>query len=150
MDELLREVQAEKEYILDTLRALNEALQRKEKTVVELAAISMFLQNMYNGMENIVKRVLKFKGMSIPVSKSWHKGLIDLSVDNQIISLELSRRLDEYRAFRHFSIHGYGIMLDKEKLMPLAENLPDLWSDFESEVDTFIKSSIKNKFYNRM
>ena len=25
MDELLREVQAEKEYILDTLRALNEA-----------------------------------------------------------------------------------------------------------------------------
>ena len=47
-----------------------------------------------------------------------------------LISLELSKRLDEYRAFRHFSIHGYGIMLDKEKLMPLATNLPDLWSDF--------------------
>ncbi|MEA2003930.1 MAG: hypothetical protein U9O53_03135, partial [archaeon] len=64
MDELLREVQAEKEYVLDTFRALNEALQRKEKTVVELAAISTFLQNTYNGMENILKRVLKFKGMS--------------------------------------------------------------------------------------
>ncbi len=36
MDDLLREVPAEKEYILDTLRALNEALQRKEKTAVEL------------------------------------------------------------------------------------------------------------------
>ena len=35
MDELLREVQAEKEYLLDTFRALNEALQRKEKTVVD-------------------------------------------------------------------------------------------------------------------
>jgi hypothetical protein len=35
-------------------------------------------------------------------------------------------------------------MLDKEKLMPLATNLPDLWSDFESEVGTFIKSS-RNK-----
>ena len=34
MDELLREVQAEKEYLLDTFRALNEALQRKEKTVM--------------------------------------------------------------------------------------------------------------------
>ena len=144
MDELLREVQAEKEHILDTLRALNEAFGRKEKTVVELAAISTFLQNMYNGMENILKRALKFKGMSIPVSESWHKDLLDLSVNNQIISLELSKRLDEYRAFRHFSIHGYGIMLDKEKLMPLAENLPNLWKDFESELDTFIKS-FRNK-----
>ena len=144
MDELLREVQAEKEYILDTLRALNEALQRKEKTAVELAAISTFLQNTYNGIENILKRILKFKGIAIPVSESWHKGLIDLSVDNQILPLELSKRLDEYRAFRHFSIHGYGVLLDKEKLMPLATNLPDLWSDFESEVDTFIRSS-RNK-----
>ena len=140
MDELLREVQAEKEHILDTLQALNEAFRRKEKTVVELAAISTFLQNMYNGMENILKRALKFKGMSIPVSESWHKDLLDLSVNNQIISLELSKRLDEYRAFRHFFVHGYGIMIDKEKLMPLAENLPDLWKDFESELDTFIKS----------
>lgn len=140
MDDLLREVQAEKEYILDTLRALNEALQRKEKTVVELAAISTFLQNTYNGIENILKRGLKFKGISIPVSESWHKDLLDISVDNQIISLELSKRLDEYRAFRHFFVHGYGIMLDKEKLMPLAENLQNLWKDFASELDTFIKS----------
>ncbi|MFQ6073558.1 MAG: hypothetical protein ACE5KT_12775 [Methanosarcinales archaeon] len=35
-------------------------------------------------------------------------------------------------------------MLDKEKLMPLAENLPDLWKDFESELDTFI-NSLKSK-----
>jgi uncharacterized protein YutE (UPF0331/DUF86 family) len=140
MDELLREVRAEKEYILYTFRALNEALEREEKTVVELAAISTFLQNTYNGIENILKRILKFKGISISTSESWHKELLDLSVNNQIISLELSKRLDEYRAFRHFFIHGYGIVLDRKKLMPLAENLPSLWSDFESEVDAFIKS----------
>jgi len=61
-----------------------------------------------------------------------------------LFSFELSKRLDEYRAFRQFFVHGYGIMIDKEKLTPLAENLPDLWSDFESKVDTFIKSS-RNK-----
>lgn len=47
MDELLREFQAEKEHILATLQALKEAFERKEKTVVELAAIATFLQNAY-------------------------------------------------------------------------------------------------------
>lgn len=144
MNELLREVQSEKEYILDTLQALKEVLDRKEKTIVELAAIATFLQNIYNGIENMLKRVLKFKGISFSFSESWHKDLLDISVDNQIISLELLRKLDEYRAFRHFSIHGYGITLDKEKLMPLTENLPDLWKNFESELDTFI-DSLKKK-----
>lgn len=140
MDELLREVQAEKEHILATLHALKEALERKEKTVVELAAIATFLQNAYNGIENILKRILKYEGISVPLSEFWHKDLLDLLVDRQIISSELSRKLDEYRAFRHFFVHGYGIMLDKEKLMPLAENLPDLWKDFESELETFLNS----------
>ena len=140
MDELFREVEAEKEHILATLQALKEALERKEKTVVELAAIATFLQNAYNGIENILKRTLKYEGISIPRSESWHRDLLDLSVDHQIISSELSRRLDEYRAFRHFFIHGYGIILDEEKLIPLAEYLPDLWKDFESELEAFLNS----------
>jgi len=140
MDELLREVEAEKEHIQTTLQALKEALGRKEKTVVELAAIATFLQNAYNGIENILKRTLKYEGISIPRSESWHRDLLDLSVDHQIISSELSRRLDEYRAFRHFFIHGYGIILDEEKLIPLAEYLPDLWKDFESELEAFLNS----------
>ena len=140
MDELFREVEAEKEHILATLQALKETLKRKEKTVVELAAIATFLQNAYNGIENVLKRTLKYKGISFPFSESWHKDLLDLSVNHQIISSELSRRLDEYRAFRHFFVHGYGIMLDEEKLIPLAEKLPDVWKDFETELEAFLNS----------
>ena len=140
MDELLRELSAEKEHISETLHALRQALERKEKTIVELAGIATFLQNTYNGMENILKRILKFKAVSTPVSDSFHKDLLDISVSNQIISFELSKKFDEYRAFRHFFVHGYGIMLDKELLMPLAENLPNIWKEFESELDTLIES----------
>ena len=120
MDELLREVEAEKEHIQATLQALKEALERKEKTVVELAAIATFLQNAYNGIENILKRILKYEGISVPLSESWHKDLLDLSIDRQIISSGLSRKLDEYRAFRHFFVHGYGITSDCGK--PLENN----------------------------
>lgn len=90
--------------------------------------------------KNILKRILKFKGISIPNSESFHKDLLDISVENKIISFELSKKLDEYRAFRHFFVHGYGIMLDKEKLIPLAENLPNIWQQFESELDKLIKN----------
>jgi uncharacterized protein YutE (UPF0331/DUF86 family) len=140
MDKLIHEVEAEKEYMSKTLKGLNKAIKRKKTTIIELAAIATFLQNAYNGMENLIKRTLKFKGISIPSSESWHKDLLDLSVNNEIISLELSNRLNEYRAFRHFFIHGYGINLDKEKLMPLAESLPLLWKDFESEIEQFLMS----------
>jgi uncharacterized coiled-coil protein SlyX len=102
MDELLEDIAAEKEYISQTLIALEEALARQEKTIVELAAVATFLHNFYNGVENLLKRVLKFKRVSIPDSASWHKDLLDLAVDQHIITLDLSTTLDEYRAFRHF------------------------------------------------
>lgn len=89
MNELFRELEAEKEYILATLQALKEALERKERTVVELAAIATFLQNAYNGIDNVLKRTLKYKGISIPLSESWHKDLLFLSVFHRIISEEL-------------------------------------------------------------
>ncbi len=140
MDELKKEVQVEKEHILTTLQALREALERKEKTIIELAAISTFLQNIYNGIENCLKRILKFLEKPIVKTESWHKELVDFAVTTNIITQALSKKLDEYRAFRHFSIHGYGIMFDKNKLLPLAENLPEIWSQFESEIDAFLES----------
>ena len=39
-----------------------------------------------------------------------------------------------------YSIHGYGVLLDKERLMPLAESLPDLWKDFELEIAASMES----------
>lgn len=141
MNELSREIEAEKEQILETLMALEDAMKRDQKTTIELAAMATFIQNVYNGMENILKRVLKHEGVTLPPSEFWHKDLLSAGVDNQIISLKLLKRLDVYRTFRHFFIHGYGIMIDKEKLIPLATGISDLWKDFESEIDIFMRPS---------
>lgn len=140
LNDLLREIQVEKEHISKTLLALRESLKREEKTIIELAAIATFLQNTYKGIENLLKRILKFKKVYIPSSESSHKDLLDLSVEQHIISMELSNKLDEYRAFRHFFVHGYGIMLDEDKLIPLAGKIPKIWELFEAELNVLIES----------
>jgi uncharacterized protein YutE (UPF0331/DUF86 family) len=123
MDELLQDIAVEKERIEDTLNALRKTLRRKRRTFVELAAIATCLHNAYNGIENLLKRVLKYRGIVLPVSTTPHKDLLAFAVEQAIISEELSVALDEYRAFRHFFVHGYGILLQEAPLQPLAQNL---------------------------
>ncbi len=86
MDNLLEEISIEKEYIEKTLEALSEVLHRPEKTVIELSAIGSFLHHSYNGTENILKRILKFKEIHIPNSSSYHKDLLNVATDHSIIS----------------------------------------------------------------
>jgi uncharacterized protein YutE (UPF0331/DUF86 family) len=140
MDELLQDIAAEKERIDDTLAALTKTLRRKRRGFVELAAMATCLHNCYSGMENLLKRVFKYFQIPLPDSATSHKDLLDLAVERGIISQELSEALDEYRAFRHFFVHGYGIALQEAPLQPLAQNLPEVWSRFELEVNSFLTS----------
>lgn len=139
MNKLLEEIAIDKEYIEETLKSLRDALNRSEKSVIELSAIGSFLHNIYTGMENILKRVLKFKNIKIPDSVSSHKDLLNVVVDKDIISQELSDKLDKYRGFRHFFIHAYGILLDEDELRPLAEDLPKVWEQFKHENENLIE-----------
>ena len=75
----------------------------------------------------------------MPNSETFHKDLIELVEKENIISFSLAEKLDEYRAFRHFFIHGYGIILKDEQLMPLAKNLSGIWRQFELEIRTYIQ-----------
>jgi len=91
-------------------------------------------------MENILKRILRFRNVEIPGTASSHKDLLNVAVDEHIISQELSDQLDKYRGFRHFFIHAYGVLLEEEELQPLAANLPEVWNQFEQEVENCLKS----------
>jgi len=86
MDNLLQDIAAEEEHIVSTLRALEQAQGRRQRTVVELAAMATFLHNTYNGMENLIKRALYHSGALPPQSPSFHKDLLDQAVEQQVIS----------------------------------------------------------------
>ena len=87
MDDLNRELEAQREYINRTLASISSVLKRKNITTIELAALGTFVHNVYTGMENMVKRILKSKGVPMNLSStSSHKDLIDIVVTNSIIT----------------------------------------------------------------
>ena len=102
MDKLNEEISIEKEYIEKTLKFLGKALNRSEKSVIELSAIGSFLHHCYTGMEYILNRILKFKKVKIPGSASSHKDLLNVAVDEDINSQDLSDKLEKYSGFSTF------------------------------------------------
>ena len=97
---------------------------------LELAGVATIIHNFYNGIENILKLSLKEKNISLPEGSSWHKELLKLALDNQIISEPTMFKLGEYLAFRHFFSHAYALDLYADKLEPLVENIQIVYSDF--------------------
>ncbi|MFZ3384513.1 MAG: hypothetical protein WA144_11370, partial [Candidatus Methanoperedens sp.] len=75
----------------------------------------------------------------VPRSTSWHKDMLNRAISMRIISEKLSDELYEYMTFRHFFVHAYGFMLDEARLVELADRIPEVWSQFLLELETFLK-----------
>ena len=108
--------------------------------MVELAAIATFLHNVYNGMGNILKLILKSKGVAVLGSETWHKELLERSVSEKVLSRALADQLYPYLAFRHFFSHSYSFRLAAEQLIPLATAIPPVSERFIFEVDTALRT----------
>jgi len=139
MANLPKEILAEKENVEKALNNLTDAIARPEKSIIELSAMAAFLHNIYNGIENILKQVLKIKDIKLPKSETWHKDLLNASVSLGIISERLSDELFEYLTFRHFFVHAYGFMLDEAQLEDLSNNIYKVWSQFLLEIENIAK-----------
>ena len=137
MVDLSRRLAAEKENVDKALANLDDALTREEQSAVELAAIGTFLHNMYSGIENMLKQIVKDRGKEIPTSDTWHKDLLELATSEAIVSERLADLLYEYLTFRHFFVHAYGFMLKEDHVSPLATNASNVWKQFLSEIGKY-------------
>jgi len=130
MAELPAEIKAEIENIQETLKNLSKTMKRPDKTIIELAALGTFLHNYYNGIENILKQVMKMKQITVPSGENWHKGLLSAAGENGYINEEVSDELFEYLAFRHYFVHSYGFMLKEQYLKELADKAEAVFGRF--------------------
>jgi len=138
MASVKNKILAEIENIEKILIELEKVKNKPIKELVVLVGIGAFLQNIYTGMENILKQILFHQNISIPESPTWHKDLLNLAADNNFISKETVDKIGKYLFFRHFFTHAYGFLIDEEKLKPLMDNISDIYAEFKREIDEYL------------
>lgn len=138
MASIKEKIYAEMENITTVLTELEKVKDRPHKELVVLVGIGAYLQNIYTGMENILKQLLLHKSISIPDTPTWHKDLLNLAVEHNFITKETADKIGKYLFFRHFFTHAYGFLLDEAKLKPLMNNVFDVYSEFKREIDNYL------------
>ena len=138
MASVKNKVLAEIENIERVLIELEKAKSKHTKELVVLVGIGAFLQNIYTGMENILKQILLHQKISIPESPTWHKDLLNLAAENHFISKETVNKIGKYLFFRHFFTHAYGFLIDEEKLKPLMDDISEVYSEFKREINEYL------------
>jgi len=131
-------IHAEMENITKVLTELKKVKDRPNKELVVLVGIGAYLQNIYTGMENILKQLLLHRNIPIPDTPTWHKDLLNLAVRHHFISKETADKIGRYLFFRHFFTHAYGFLIEETKLKPLMDNIPDIYSEFEREINSYL------------
>jgi len=85
MDNLLsRKIEVEVENIEKVLSII-EKYKNKSYSELELAGIATYIHNFYNGIENIIKQILKSKNINLSNSYSWHRDILLQSKKENII-----------------------------------------------------------------
>jgi len=117
-----------------TIGILNEGLQKHEWDKHQLAGMGVYLANVYNGYEIILKSLLNSKGIKIPKGEQWHKNLLDTAKSEKLIPDEMSATLRGMLGFRHLQVHGYSHMLDEEELRYSCLEAVKSFSIFENHI----------------
>jgi len=135
MDNLTQQkIDAEMINIEKVLEVLHKYSNKNDLSELELAGLATYMHNFYNGVENIVKQTLKSQKINMKDSPSWHRDLLLLAKNNDIISNDLFENLLKFLSFRHFLVHSYSFILDAKELKVLQDMIATVWLDFKSHI----------------
>jgi len=113
--------------------------EKADYSIAELAAVATFIHNCYNGIENILKRVMSSKHIKTKDAPTWHKDLLKTALDEGIIPDGLYETLSNYLSFRHFFVHAYSFNIRWDELRPLVDNLPITLKEFKAAIYTYLE-----------
>ena len=115
-----------------------------------VSAIALNLHAFYTGAERVFSEIAKRVDGSLPAGTEWHKQLLlqmaaplpGLRV--AVISEPLLAQLDEFRRFRHVVRSNYAHILDRDRVLALAEQLQDCYGNFQGELERWLQDQPDN------
>ena len=113
-------------------------------------SIANKLADVYNGIENIFKRIASEVDMHSPTGESWHKNLLTQMTEQRperppVISENTFSLLDELLKFRHAFNNIYGEELVYEKIEPHAKSIDALFASVSEDLNMFTDSLVKGE-----
>ncbi len=146
-DKLTAQVNVELEQLDELLATYRRLLKRCETSApdeIELAALAAMLHSLYNGVENLLKRIAVEAGEGLPSGEVWHRRLLDQMAEASevrpaVLSEELRTRLRLYLDFRHVFRHSYTFDLRWDKMRPLVLYCEETVAALRESLETFLK-----------
>lgn len=125
--------------IVKDINTLISEINNNEPDNIQKTAVGALASQFYNGIENILKRILKHTSVELPKGSNWHIELLNMfSTDNYIknglklhIKEDLLAELSNYRRFRHYFFHGYSHNLNWEIIKDSVKDIADVFEDFQ-------------------
>ncbi len=116
-----------------------------EPTAYDLMAIGSVLHSLYQGMENILKRIVREIDVNNPITNAnWHRELVEITAQEipgvrpKVLEPETKEAAFRYLAFRHTFRNLYGFELDWGRMKPLLAGAPAMIGQFSTDVERFI------------
>lgn len=127
-------LRAERDNILRTMAMIEDLLANEELSNYETIALGKLLQDVYTGIERILRSRLEQQGIKVPKTESWHKEILARAHRESLLTEQQLETFRKLLLFRHLQIHGYGYMLDEQRLRELAVAVPAVCRDFLTAV----------------
>lgn len=134
MADLRERIEAEFENIEKVLAELPSSKYLPFLSVLELAGTAALLHSFYNGLENILKQILRARGANLPQGASWHKELVEEALRMKVLPADLKENIGLYLAFRHYFTHAYAMDLYADRMEPLVDAAQVVYQNFRRAV----------------
>jgi predicted nucleotidyltransferase len=155
--QLINEIETEIEHFWQLMQDVGEATHRfseqDQLSIHDLRALALLLAEIYTGAENLMLRIAKSLGETIPSGKAWHKELLEqLSADvpglrPALFKQDVVNGLDEFRRFREVVYHLSASMYDwrqVNRLLGMAKPLLLLIIKNAEDFKSFLMSLTTN------
>lgn len=133
MADLVERVDAELANIEEVLSRIPPAESLASLSELELAGVAALLNSFYNGLENVLRQIMRSRSLRLPTGRSWHKELVETARSEGIITGVTREGLKNFLAFRHFFSHAYAFDVDPSRVEPLVAEVQSFYASFKDD-----------------